>query len=411
MVSQLWQDLWISLFVILIIIGIFAGQGLVIGFGVMGLVIAGVAWFWNKLSLEEVSYERHVSQPRVFIGDEVSLSVTLTNKKPIPLARVRVEDELPLEFQVTDADISPSANPHAQTLRHSTSMSWYERIRWEYRMTCSQRGYYRMGPARIESGDLFGFFNKEMTANSPDYLLVYPKVVPLPELGIPGARPLGEVKGGIRIFEDPTQPSGIRDYQRGDPLKIVDWKASARMQQLQVRTYEPSSTITVVLVAAIETTAHYWEGYSSAMLERVLTAAASVASYATENQYTLGLFSNGTPMLADRPMDIPPNQSPEQLTVILEALATVRPMAMGPMAAQLAAHARRFPLGTTLVIVAALIQTEFLDVIQSLMTRGYKIVVVYVGDEQCPELPEGVLAHHLRDYFVKMELASEFGAR
>lgn len=411
MFNQLWYDLWILLFVILILIGIFAGQGMVIGFGAMGLLVAGISWMWNRVSLEEVSYQRELSQQRVFIGEEVSLSITLTNRKPVPLGKVEVEDDFPMVVDIADADVVGSADPETHTLRHSTSMAWYERIRWRYQIKCSQRGFYRLGPTRIGSGDLFGFFSSEKILRSSDYILVYPRVVPLPELGLPYARPLGETRGGLRIYEDASRPVGLRDYQMGDPLKIIDWKATARMQQLQVRTFEPSTAMTVTVVVAVDTTAHYWEGYSPRYLERVITAAASVASYAHEQQYTLGLFSNGTPVLVDRPMKIPPSQSPEQLTIILEALATIRPLAMGPMAAQLADNARRFPLGSTLVVVAGFIPLELAGVIRTLKEHGHKVVVLYVGDEACPQLPEGVIVHELRDYFDRMELAGEFGPR
>ena len=411
MFYRIWHDLWIGIFIILIIIGIFTGHGLVIGFGMMGLLVAGVSWMWNKVSLEDVFDERTLSQNRVFMGEEVQLSISLINKKPVPLGKLETSDEIPIEIEMLDAEMVPSANPKTHTLRHTTSVAWYERIRWEYTIKCSQRGLYMMGPVHVESGDLFGFFNNEKTFPHQDYLLVYPKVVPLIELGMPALRPLGDVKGGLRIYEDSSRPSGLRDYQQGDPMKIVDWKASARMQHLQVRTYEPSTTVTIVLAVDVDTTAHYWEGYSSINLERVTTAAASIATYVIERQYSLGLFSNGTPMLADRPMKIAPSQSPEQLTIVLEALATIRPIAMGQMWAQLAQNARQFPLGATLIIVTAFFQPEMTDVIYDLKSHGYKIVIVHVGDGEWPQMPEGVLVHELQSYFARAEYASEFGPR
>ncbi len=411
MFDKFWHDLWITLFVVLIIVGIFTTQGVVIAFGVMGLLVAGISWLWNRVSLERVSYERRFSQQRVLCGEEVALTITLTNKKPVPLGWVRVEDEVPEAVRVLDAEVLPSPNPGCQTMRHSTSMAWYERVRWEYHLRCNHRGFYRFGPVLLESGDLFGFFSSERKLDSQDYLLVYPRVVPLPELGIPSARPLGESRSGIRIFQDPSRPAGLRDYQTGDPLKTVDWKATARMQRLQVRTFEPSSTTTVILAVAIETTARYWEGYSPANLERVITTAASVATYAAERQSNLGLFSNGTPILSDRPMKIPPSRSPEQLTMVLEALATIRPLAMGPMATQLADHARRFPVGATIVLVAAFVSPELVEAIGSLRRQGHRVVVLYVGDGHCPEMPPGVLVQELQEHLKRMELASEFGPR
>ena len=411
MFDQFWHDIWIILFVLLIIIGVFAGQWLVIGLGAMGLVVAGISWVWNKLSLEEVAYTRKISQSRVFIGEDTTLAITVTNRKPLPLGRLEITDEVPEELLVADAEISPSANPRYNVMRHTTSLAWYERISWEYKVTANHRGFYRIGPARLESGDLFGFFNSEARASDNDYLLVYPQVVPLPELGIPAVRPLGETRGGIAIFQDPSRPAGIRDYQLGDPLKTVDWKLSARMQRLQVRTFEPSSSFTVVLVVVVETAERSWEGYSPTNLERVITTAASLASYVSEKQYSLGLFSNGTPILTDRPMKIPPARSPEQLTIILEALATIRPLPIGPMAPQLAQYTTQFSQGVTLVVVAALINEDMVETIDDLRRHGYKIVVVYVGDRSCPPLPDGVLVHDLQDHLEKMEMASEFGPR
>ena len=408
MFNAFWHDVWIALFVLLIVIGVFGGQGLVVGLGVMGLAVAGIAWLWNKLSLENVSYERKVSESRVFIGEETTLSIIVTNRKPVPLSKLQIEDEIPDPIQFADADVDTDSRPNSNILRHSTSLAWYERMKWEYRIKSDQRGLYRLGPAWLESGDLFGFFSSRMLVPDDAYILVYPKVVPLPELGMPAMRPLGETRGGIDIFQDLSRPQGIRDYQVGDPMKTIDWKVSAKMQQLQVRTFEPSSAFTVVLVVVVETAERSWEGYVPTNLESVIVAAASVAAYAAEREYSLGLFSNGTPILSDRPMKIPPTRSPEQLTVILEALATIRPMPSGPMAPQLTHHARQFPVGTTLVIVAALISDDMVEAILNLQRQGYKLVLVHVGNRECPELPDGVLVHKLSDYLERLEVASEF---
>ena len=411
MLSQMWHELWVLIFVALIAIGIFTGEGLLIGFSVMGLLVVGTARLWNRVSLENVTYEREFSQRRVFIGEKTTLSITLTNRKPLPLGRVRVEDEIPASMELTDAHVVGSPNPEGKTLMHSASMSWYERIRWTYEFQCSRRGFFRIGPSILRSGDLFGFFSSEEIARDRDYVLVYPRIVSLPEIGMPSARPLGETRGGIRIFEDISRPMGLRDYQMGDPLKTVDWKATARMQELQVRTYEPSSSMAVILAVAVDTMEHTWEGYSAIHLERIITAAASLAVYASERQYSLGLFSNGTPVLADRPMKIAPSQSPDQLTIILEALASIRPLPMGSIAGQLGHQWRSFPLGATIVVVLSLVADELPQILDNMRAHGYKLVVVYVGDKPCPPMPEAVLLHEIGDAFEGLEFADQRHAR
>ena len=126
-----------------------------IGFGVMGLAVGGISWVWNRVSLEEVSYERSLPQQRAFIGEEVPMSITLTNMKPVPVARLRIEDEVPDAIEIVDADVVASSSPNSRILRHLTSVSWYERVRWDYRMTCSERGLFHLGPARLNGGDPF----------------------------------------------------------------------------------------------------------------------------------------------------------------------------------------------------------------------------------------------------------------
>lgn len=411
MLSRIWHEIWLTLFVGLIIVGVFVGEGLLIGFSAMGLLIVGAAWLWNRMSLDGVRYEREFSQRRLFIGEKASLAVTLTNPKPLPLGRLRAEDEIPASMDITDAEVVSSPNPEAKSLRHSTSMAWYERIRWRYDFTCNRRGYFRIGPTTLRSGDLFGFFSSERVVRGDDYVLVYPRVMPLPEIGMPAARPLGETRGGLRIFEDASRPMGLREYRSGDPLKIVDWKATARAQDIQVRTFEPSSAMTVMLAVAVDTVAHTWEGYSPRHLERIITAAASVASYADERGYSLGLFSNGTPVLADRPMRLAPSRSREQLTIVLEALASIRPLPVGTMAAQLGEHYRSFPMGATVVVALSLISETMPEALRAMRSRGYGVVVVYVGDEPPPPMPDGVIFHALGDAFEELEFADAARSR
>ncbi len=403
------HDLWVALFVVLVTVGIFLGHGLIIAFGVMGLVAGAVSWVWNRWSLNYVTYRRYLSEYRVFRGEEVPMTVALINKKPVPLAWIHVEDEIPEALEVVRGDVPKNVKPKLQTLHHSTSMAWYERIRWNYLLRCNERGLYQIGPATIESGDPFGFLRSRKGEPLTHSIIVYPRVYPLDEIGIPGARPLGEVRGGMRIYQDPTRPAGIREYEAGDPLKTVDWKSTAKAQALRVRTYEPSSSFTVILVVAVDTAIPYWGPYSPEDLELVITAAASVGSYAADREYTLGLFSNDMPVLDHKLMSVAPSRGRDLQALILNALAAIRPYAVGPMSTMLAQHSKRFPFGSTLVVATTLMHREFVSTLVELKRSGFKIVVLYVGEEPRPELPEGILVYDVRERLLDLERASDGG--
>lgn len=404
----IWHDFWIAFFAVVIAVGFFMGQGIVIAFGAMGVVSASLGLAWNRLSLDDVRYERRISQQRVFLGEEIELTISLINRKPLPLPWIHVADEIPDELRVVSGSVHSNVRPRVTAIQHRTSMGWYERIRWVYRIRCEERGLFALGPARIESGDPFGFLRSRANAPLQSHILVYPRVYPLEELGMTAHRPVGGLRGRVQIFTDPSRPIGVRDYRAGDPMKSIDWKATARAQSLQVRRYEPSANFMVVLVVAVDTAAPYWGPYRKDSLERVVTAAASIARYSADRQHSVGMFSNDMPPGADRMMTVAPGHGREQAAAILAALAGIRAYAIRPMYQHLAENYRRFPYGSTLVIVTSFLPPQFVQVIHDLERRGYHMIVVYVGEGNCPQMPQGVVVHEIRQRLDILE--SEYAA-
>ena len=119
--------------------------------------------------------------------------------------------------------------------------------------------------------------------------------------------------------------------------------------------YEPWATQQLYLLVNIDTLEHVWEGFLRDELERIASVAASIAVWADEARYAVGLLANGAFPDADRPIRLPPSRSPEQLTRVLEALAVLQPLSMGELAGALQREASRIPAGSTLVVVATLI--------------------------------------------------------
>ena len=98
----------------------------------------------------------------------------------------------------------------------------------EYEIEFKMRGYYQLGPLVLESGDLFGLHRRYRVGTDPNFVLVYPKVLPLEGYDLASRRPVGEIRLTHRLFEDPTRIAGVRKYEAGDPLNRVHWRATAR---------------------------------------------------------------------------------------------------------------------------------------------------------------------------------------
>ena len=118
-----------------------------------------------------------------------------------------------------------------------------------YKIEPPMRGYYQIGPLVLETGDLFGLHRRYRVERTTSFCSSTRRVVPLPGYDIASRRPIGEVRLTHRLYEDPTRIAGVRQYQAGDPLNRVHWRATARTGQLHSKIYEPS-TLAGATVAA-----------------------------------------------------------------------------------------------------------------------------------------------------------------
>ena len=238
-----------SLLVLLVILCVAAWFGQVVVVLIIGLVLstAGLAKLWSWSSLLGVHCERFLSERRVFPQEYIELKLRLINRKPLPLPWVRVGDEIPKGLVLMDVPLTSGSKDGTGSFNNVASLLWYTAVSWRYRLLCNKRGYYSLGPLVVTSGDIFGFYPRSIAQPSTDHVVVYPKLFPLDQLGLPSLSPLGETKAERRIFPDSTRPIGVRDYNPGDSLRHVHWKASARHQHLQVKVFEPTTTLKVIL--------------------------------------------------------------------------------------------------------------------------------------------------------------------
>ena len=138
----------------------------------LGLLVASRGW---RTWATHVSSHRECSRLEAEIGQTVAVIVTLRNQGVLPIAWVLVEDLLPRHALMYRP---PSLQLDGHHVKLQMLWSHGEK-RMLYRLTCNRRGYYQLGPTVIETGDLFGLHRRFRVASEPDFLLVYPRVVPL----------------------------------------------------------------------------------------------------------------------------------------------------------------------------------------------------------------------------------------
>jgi uncharacterized protein (DUF58 family) len=106
-----------------------------------------------------------------------------------------------------------------------------------YGLVGRHRGRYQLGPVRLRVLDPFGLVERTAVGSDTAPLVVVPRVRPLGRGGPGGGSGGGD--GAHRAFavhgEDDVS---VREYRRGDDMRKVHWRASARTGELMVRLEE-----------------------------------------------------------------------------------------------------------------------------------------------------------------------------
>jgi uncharacterized protein (DUF58 family) len=385
---------WFEMAVVFIVFGLVLHQRTFFALAACILTVIPVAWWWKKEALRNVEYERRFDKRRAFPGETFQMTVRITNRKLLPLSWLEVNDEIPVVMPLVKGMLMPTHIPTISTLNNALSLRWYERVSRQYELACTARGIYALGPVHFRSGDYFTLFEAREVYQQRDRLVVFPRIWPMEDLGLPSKEPFGERKVHRRLIEDPLRTVGVRDHHPEDSLRRIHWKATAHRGELQVRVYEPTTTLNLVILLNVNTFEHHWQGVLPELFERTISVAGSIATWAAGSKCEVGLAANGCMALSDQPIRVPPGRSPGQLAAILEALAGVTSFATLSIEGLLRRESPRLPWGATLVVVTAIVTDELAAGILRLREAGRRTALVSLADDPPPRL-DGVPTYHL----------------
>ncbi len=375
---------------LLIGIGLLTRSPVLVLIGVLLLIVFGSSWLWGRYCLSNVTYTRRFATQRLFCGEEAEVWIELINAKPLPLPWLKAEDEFPKEMPAQHAKLDYSAKAQRVILSNVFSMRWYERVRRHYRLLAERRGVYDFGPVLISSGDLFGFRERWREEKSLDTVLVYPKIVTLEKLGLQAARPFGDLPTERRVMEDPLRLATVRDYQPGDSIRYIHWKATARRNALQTKVFDPGASQTLIVALNTQTMEEAYSGVLTDVFETAVTVAASLAYAGLQAHRSVGLHANAGTRDAHRWISVAASRRGDQQVRILESLAQLNYLTLIPFDRLLREEASRFPYGATLVLITPIMNAAIHSAILDLRAAGHPIALVMIGqpiEATAPDAP------------------------
>lgn len=160
---------------------------------------------------------------------------------------------------------------NGQTHRLVTDGRW---IRED--LVLERRGRHTIGPTRVTARDPLGLWERDFTTPSTASVIVYPKIRRLEA----GGHLLRDFVG---VTDDRDRFDSVREYQEGDPLRDINWKASAkRPGDLIVTKYAGEGVVSRVTIAAEA------QGPGT---DTVAEAAASIAAFLLDAGLAVGLHT------------------------------------------------------------------------------------------------------------------------
>ena len=386
---------WWPFLILIFLLGLLAKVYELAAFAFMLLIISAVAFWWRRHALDHVIYQRKFLYRRGYPNETLDIQVEVENRKFLPLPWLRIVDQIPYAVSPQDENLlRPTHMPDVGALVSLFSLRWHERDRRLFTLLLHKRGVYRLGPAQLESGDLFGLF-EQVDENGPvDYLTVFPEPLPFQNLQLPSSDPFGDRRARRRLYEDPNQPMGVRSYHPEDDFRRIHWPATAHTGDLQVKIYQPVSARMLVVCLNILTLPHYWEGMDPDLLEYLVKVTATIVQRGLEDGYRVGLVSNSCLSHSDQPFRVPPGRSPNQLATLLTALASVTPFVIGTFDRFMIAESPRLPYGATLLVITAIFDDALSEALILLKQHGRRVILLCFSRQKPPIMP-GITVLHL----------------
>lgn len=250
-----------------------------------------------------------------FVGDEGSVQLEVRTGSPVA---ARVTDAVPAGVRAAGAD--------RETTVHETDLT--------YDVRYVERGDQPFGPLVVTVYDVLGLARREFRYDDRDVQLVFPWVADLRG----SARHALNLLPDVKLERRREEFEGLREYEPGDPLRDVNWKASAKQASGDI-------VVTEFVAEEEEGTVAMAVGADRRGVDAAATAAASVALYLVDAGIAVSLAApNGT---------LPAATGDAQRERILELLAQMpegSPPEDAVEAADLVVHGERNPTEATVTV-------------------------------------------------------------
>lgn len=336
--------------------GVATGFDLLVRLNYVLVLLLVVSWVWSKFGTAQLTAS--VSRPTgpFAVGDLLRERISIRNRSRASKAWVEIED-------ITDL---PGAS-----FRDVVSLGLMVSYRnVDLEATLNQRGEYSLGPLVIRASDPFGLFPREVEYAGAEKILVYPRIVNVPNFAAAHYQIVGENLRRQRSNVLSTDVASVREYQHGDPMGRIHWLTTARTGDLMVKQFDEGSSGEMWVAFDQHVDSQSGEGLASTD-EYAATIVASTVERYVKRGMPVGYVGHGS-----RALVASPDTTTWHRDRVLRHIAGSRPTGSVPMLEVLASLDGELYVGSTLVVVTGASQGDWCAALGALQRRGVKVICV-----------------------------------
>lgn len=363
---------------LLLVIGSLLDIPVAVVVGSVALLVDVVHGTWARVGLDGVTYRRTLATHRVAWGEQIPMTIEVWNRKRLPLAWLRADDEASTGVVVRERELSGYET--VETLRNAWTLAPFERVVRRFHVGGDRRGVFTLGPVALRVGDPLARQAAVEIRPGDDTFLVWPRTVPAIEVERP--EQLGGVARARRgLFQDPARFAGVRPYVPGDERRRIHARTSARLGRPMTKVFEPSRERELLLVVDAGVAGGLpWQSQGvDEPTEELLVLAASLARSLAGERLAFGLVAGGFAGSDTRTAIAPVGSAPGQLERVLDLLARVSPSAATPIERLLATTIGLVRPGMSVLLLSANAPASMSRELRRLERAGARVVVLATG--------------------------------
>jgi len=302
----------------------------------------------------EVSVRVSLDRDRVIEGDEVTATIGLTS--------TRGADRFELF-----APLPPGLESPAQAFRLRAG----EEQTLELPLRCEHWGVFRVGKVLFRARDMLGLRSWEGEAGEAQPLRVFPREETLRSLVAPLETQVFAGNQVARARGEGIEFADLREWQPGDRLRRVNWRATALRRALWVNEQNPERNTDVVLF--LDTFAEVRADGRSTN-DRAVRAAATLAHVYLQRKDRVGVVGFGGFLSW-----LVPTTGMRQLYAIVETLLTSEVVHSYALRGVDVLPPRTLPPKALVLAITPLLDNRTASALLDLRARGYDLIVVEVS--------------------------------